>query len=62
MTSYVENRWVDDAFSRPDLPGSVTPGPQLSSRHSVAVPESYRIDEFRNCRRKSQSLSSEPTG
>jgi hypothetical protein len=43
--------WVDDEFLRPEWPSSVRPNAELSFRGAVAVPESYRIDEFRNALR-----------
>ena len=50
------------AFLRQERPPSVRPSAEMSFRNAVAVPKSYRIDEFRNARRRRQSRSPELAG
>ena len=57
-----DNRSINGAFLHPDRPPSVRPSEEISSRHAVAVPESYGIDEFRDARRRRQSRWPEVAG
>jgi hypothetical protein len=47
---------------RPESLSSVRPAAEASFRHGKSVPESYRIDEFKNARRRRLSRSPEPAG
>ena len=49
-------------FLLPEWPPSVRPAAQTSFRDAEAVPESCRIDEFRNARRRRQSRSPQQAG
>jgi hypothetical protein len=55
-----EDGWVDDVPLRSVWPPSVRPTAETSFRNAVAVPESYRIDEFGDAGRMRRSP--EPAG